>query len=182
VSDQSEGQPRDPGTTVAPTEPEHHSAAVQRARADIAAGREWKARDRLVGHLADRYDAEALELLGEVHYAMRDLPSAGAAWFGTARRGKDVDEAVEAWRERHADQFGQMWRSLPRTVRDREGNKRVDALRARAERDAPTPMSAPAPAKGGVDAAVVIAVLVGVLFVACALVGLVTVLRWIVPG
>jgi hypothetical protein len=182
VSDQRAGQPRDPGTTGAPTGPEHHSAAVQRARADIAAGREWKARDRLVGHLADRYDAEALELLGEVHYAMRDLPSAGAAWFGTARRGKDVDEAVEAWRERHADQFGQMWRSLPRTVRDREGNKRVDALRARAERDAPAPMSAPAPAKGGVDAAVVIAVLVGVLFVACALVGLVTVLRWIVPG
>jgi len=29
---------------------------------------------------------------------------------------------------------------------------------------------------------VVIAVLVGILFVACALVGLVTVLRWIVPG
>ena len=75
-----------------------------------------------------------------------------------------------------------MWRSLPRTVRDREGNKRVDALRARAERDAPAPVSAPATAKGGVDAAVVIAVLVGILFVACALVGLVTVLRWIVPG
>jgi len=182
VSDQSEGQPHDSGDAGGLQETEHHSAAVQRARADVAAGREWKARDRLVGHLADRYDAEALELLGEVHYAMRDLPSAGAAWFGTNRRGKDVDEAVEAWRERHADQFGQMWRSLPRTVRDREGNKRVDALRARAERDAPAPVSAPATAKGGVDAAVVIAVLVGILFVACALVGLVTVLRWIVPG
>jgi hypothetical protein len=33
-----------------------------------------------------------------------------------------------------------------------------------------------------VDAAVVIAVAVGVLFVACALVGLVTVLKWLVPG
>jgi hypothetical protein len=179
VSDHSESQPPEDGP---PAAPEHHSGAVQRARADLAAGREWKARDRLVGHLADHYDAEALELLGEVHYAMRDLPAAGAAWFGTTRRGKDVDEAVAAWRERHSDHFGQMWRSLPRTVRATEGNKRVDALRRRAEQQAPAPTSPPAAADGGVDAAVVIAVLVGVLFVACALVGLVTVLKWIVPG
>src|SRR5687767_12161264 len=79
------------------------SSAVLRARADLDAGREWKARERLVGHLAGDYDPEALELLGEVNYAMRDLPAAGAAWFGTTRRGKDVDEAVEAWRERHGD-------------------------------------------------------------------------------
>ena len=181
MSEHSDSQPRelhDPGGPQG----EHHSGAVQRARADIAAGREWKARDRLVGHLADHYDAEALELLGEVHYAMRDLPSAGAAWFGTSRRGEDVDESVDAWRERHADNFGQMWRSLPRTVRSHEGNKRVDALRRRAEQEAPAPATSPAPAKGGVDAAVVIAALVGILLVACALVGVVTVLRWIVPG
>jgi hypothetical protein len=181
VSDHTQSQPREQGEPGGPQQAEHHSGAVQRARADLAAGREWKARDRLVGHLADHYDAEALELLGEVHYAMRDLPSAGAAWFGTTRRGADVDTAVEAWRERHADHFGQMWRSLPRTVRDVHGNKRVDALRRRAEQDAPAPAIA-APAKGGVDAAVVIAVAVGVLFVACALVGLVTVLKWLVPG
>lgn len=164
---------------------EHHSGAVERARADLAAGRAWKARDRLTGHLADNLDPEALELLGEVHYAMGDMPAAGAAWFGTSRRGKDVDEAVEAWRERHSDHFEQMWRSLPRTVRDNPGNPRVEALRRRAGADrAPAArVASAAPQNGnGVDAAVVITVVLAVLFVICAVVGAVTLLRWIVPG
>ena len=185
--------------------------AVRRARADLAAGREWKARERLVGHLAAEYDAEALELLGEVSYAMRDLPAAGAAWFGTSRRGKDVDESVEAWRERYGDHFAQMWSSLPRSVRALEGNKRVDALRRRAEQVGSSggtgggsgpglPAKAPAgqaqagqaqagpthagddSGEGGADAATIIALALGVLFVACAVIGLVTVLGWLVPG
>ena len=171
------------------------SSAVQRARADLDAGREWKARERLVGQLAAEFDAEALELLGEVNYAMRDLPAAGAAWFGTARRGKDVDEAVEAWRERYGDHFAQMWSSLPRSVREREGNKRVDALRRRAEQPkapahpagssssaAAGPTGDPSSGEGGLDAATVIAVALAVLFVVCAVIGLVTVLKWVVPG
>lgn len=178
------------------------SGAVQRARADLEAGREWKARERLVGHLAAEYDAEALELLGEVSYAMRDLPAAGAAWFGTTRRGKDVDESVEAWRERHGDHFAQMWSSLPRSVRELEGNKRVDALRRRAEQvgssggaggaSSPALPGQPRPGQArassaddsgeGTDAATVIALALGVLFVACAVIGLVTVLGWLVPG
>jgi len=165
---------------------EHHSGAVERARADLAAGRAWKARDRLTGHLADNLDPEALELLGEVHYAMGDMPAAGAAWFGTGRRGQDVDEAVEAWRERHNDHFDQMWRSLPRTVRDNPGNPRVEALRRRAGADRtptrPAPSAPPHNGGGGVDAAVVITVVLAILFVICAIVGAVTVLRWILPG
>ena len=168
---------------------------MQRARADLGAGREWKARERLVGHLAGEFDAEALELLGEVNYAMRDLPAAGAAWFGTARRGQDVDEAIEAWRERHGDNFAQMWSSLPRSVREREGNKRVDALRRRAEqaKTPTTPTGSPRPpgagspvdstaGDGGPDAATIIAVALAGLFVVCAVIGLVTLLRWVVPG
>lgn len=163
--------------------------AVQHARADLEAGREWKAREGLLAHLAGEYDAEALELLGEVYYAMRDLPAAGAAWFGTARRGQDVDDAIVAWRERHDDHFAQMFSSLPRVVREREGNKRVDALRRRAEQldssdSAPTQAASIAEAApaNGPDAAFIIAVALGVLFVACAVIGLVTVLQWLVPG
>ena len=162
---------------------------VERARAHLEAGQEWKARDLLVGHVAGDYDPEALELLGEVSYAMRDLPSAGAAWFGTRRRGADVDAAVEAWRERHRDHFAQMWSSLPRSVRERHGNKRVDALRRRAEQ---VKSSEPAAEQGGtvhsttsgrgVDTATIIAVALGILFVACAVIGFVTVVRWLVPG
>ena len=153
-----------------------------------------------MGHLAAEYDPEALELLGEVSYAMRDLPAAGAAWFGTARRGNDVDESVEAWRERYGDHFAQMWSSLPRSVREREGNKRVDALRRRAEQVASNthgsatdgggaagPRAANRPpaedtGDGGTDAATIIAVGLALLFVVCAIIGLVTVLGWLVPG
>ncbi|NYG06798.1 hypothetical protein BJ986_001285 [Phycicoccus badiiscoriae] len=172
-------------TEEASTQPSSRTSnAVLRARADLEAGREWKARERLVGHLAGEFDAEALELLGEVNYAMRDLPAAGAAWFGTARRGHDVDEAVEAWRERHGDHFGQMWSSLPRSVREREGNKRVDALRRRAEQtQAPTTPPAATPSgEGGPDAATIIAIALAVLFVVCAVIGFVTLLAWITPG
>ncbi len=163
--------------------------AVARARADLEAGREWKARDRLSGLLADRYDAEALDLLGEVSYRMRDLPAAGAAWFGTPRRGADVEAAVEAWRERHNDHFAQMWRSLPRSVREQQGNKRIDALRRRAEQLEGRPGAAPRSGgkgrsgkDGGVDAAVVIAVAIAAFLVVCTVVGFVVVLRWLVPG
>lgn len=158
--------------------------ALDRARADLEAGREWKARDTLVGHVAHSYDPEALGLLGEVHATMRDLPAAGAAWFGTNRRGADVDAAVDAWRERHADDFVQMWHSLPRAVREHEGNKRVDALRRRVEKDQPAAGidAAEGDGGGGVDAAVVIAVAVGLLFLVCAGIGFVTLLGWLVPG
>jgi hypothetical protein len=165
------------------------SSAVQRARADLEAGREWKAREGLLAHLAGAYDAEALELLGEVNFVMRDLPAAGAAWFGTGRRGQDVDDAIDAWRERHHDHFAEMFRSLPRVVREREGNKRVDALRRRAQQvdssDSAPRQGSPldtSGGSGGLDAALVIAVGLGVLFVVCAVIGLVTVLRWLVPG
>lgn len=156
--------------------------AVELARTDLEAGREWKARDRLTAHVAGTWDPEALGLLGEVHARMRDLPSAGAAWFGSTRRGADVDEAVEAWRERHGDSFVQMWHSLPRSVRDHEGNARVDALRRRVERDQPAPVDrAEGYSEGGVDAAVIIAIALGVLFVVCAVIGFVTLLGWLVP-
>ena len=180
---------REPSSEVPPTsqQEEEPRDAVARARADMAVGREWKARERLLGHLAEGYDAQALELLGEVHYAMRDLPAAGAAWFGTNRRGADVDEAVAAWRERHGDHFPEMWRSLPRVVRDREGNKRVDALRRRMERDQPAAVSPAAPVEagdsgGGMDAAVVIALVLAGLFVVFAVVGFVWFIGWLLPG
>lgn len=185
VSDESQQTPSEAKRDTTSPDLEHHSGAVERARADLAAGRAWKARDRLTGHLADSQDPEALELLGEVHYGMGDLPAAGAAWFGTGRRGRDVDEAVEAWRERHADHFDQMWRSLPRTVRDHPGNPRVEALRRRAGADrtpAPPAANTPVETGGGVDPAVVITVVLAVLFVVCAVIGAVTLLRWIIPG
>lgn len=192
VSDDSQQTPSQAERDTTSPDLEHHSGAVERARADLAAGRAWKARDRLTGFLRDEYDDEALELLGEVHHTMGDLPAAGAAWFGTARRGRDVDEAIEAWRERYDDHFPEMWRSLPRTVREQPGNKRVEALRRRAEQTVAAAAAARPSAGahetssnqggGGPDAAVVIAGILAVVFLICAVIGFVTLLRWIIPG
>ena len=177
-------QPRGAGNQASGTPGSGSGGAVAQARADLAHGREWKARERLVAHLADAYDTEALELLGEVQYAMRDLPAAGAAWFGTGRRGEDVDTAIGAWRERYADHFPEMWLSLPGPGREHEGNKRVDALRRRAAAIPPVESAAavaPGEGSGGVDAAVVVALVLAGLFVVCAVIGFVTVLVWLVP-
>ena len=92
--------------------------AVERARADLAAGRAWKARDRLLGALAAApADQELLGLLGEVQHGMGDLPAAGRAWFCTERSGPEVDHALEAWRERHGGSAYEMWTDLPRRLR-----------------------------------------------------------------
>lgn len=87
--------------------------AFERARADLAAGRAWKARDRLAGIMATRTDDEVLDLLGEVYFAMHDLPAAGALWFVTGRSGADADEAIAAWRERFGGAEAR-WHSIPR--------------------------------------------------------------------
>lgn len=189
MDDDSRSQPAPAGSdTAAPegrTGAQGETGAVAQARADLAAGREWRARERLVAHLAETYDPEALELLGEVQYAMRDLPAAGAAWFGTGRRGEDVDAAVDAWREQYSDHFPAMWLSLPAPVREHEGNKRVDALRRRAAAvpapGAETPAAVEPEGSGGFDAAVVVALVLAGLFVVCAVIGFVTVLVWLVP-
>jgi hypothetical protein len=71
--------------------------ALRRAREDLAAGRPWKARERLRSYVnAYPTDDKALELLGEVHYAMGDLPAAGAAWILCKRDDEQVREAIEA--------------------------------------------------------------------------------------
>lgn len=80
--------------------------ALVRARADLAAGRPDRARDRLTGFLytlARRaaYREDAYALLGEVHAAMQDLPRAGAAWLLTTREGPEIERAVAAFHARY---------------------------------------------------------------------------------
>lgn len=88
-------------------------SVIDRARADLAAGRAWKARDRLQGARASApYDQEILGLLGEVAWSMGDLPAAGAAWWLTERTGPDVDAALAALRERAGDDPEQLLRMI----------------------------------------------------------------------
>ena len=108
-------------------------AVVEQARVARDAGAAWRARDLLTAHVEAERDPEALSLLGEVLHEMGDLPRAGAIWFAAGAKGPEVDVAVAAWREQTHDDFGQMWRSLPASVRAEPRPRRLEALRQRAQ-------------------------------------------------
>ena len=112
--------------------------SLDRARADVGAGRLWKARDRLNGLLLDRHDDELLDLLATVHFDMGDRPAAGALWFVTGRTDDKAVLAIEAWRERHGGDQAR-WRSLPNPVRRGPLPKHLDELRRAARRDSRRP-------------------------------------------
>lgn len=170
---------------------------LERAAADLASGRAWKARDRLSGALVNRCDDAVLGMLGEVCFAMRDLPAAGAAWFGTTRQGEDVDAALAAWFERFGHDPDELWRTLPWAVResarDTARSPRVAELarsvtraeRRRRPRLRPGEEAWPPvlPRTAGERAATVLAPVVGLsfgaFFLACLVVGAVTILRWL---
>lgn len=94
--------------------PPKEKPVLERARTDIAAGRLWKARERLAGAIRfDRYDQTVLELLGEVHFSMGDLPAAGRLWVLTERSGHDVESAREALQERYGNDPALILESIP---------------------------------------------------------------------
>ncbi len=158
------------------------TSALERARADLAAGRAWLARDRLTGLLDHRQDDEVLALLVEVHLAMGDLPKAGALLVLLGGEGPEVDAALAAWRHRYGDPEAR-WRSIPAPVRVARGPElaalRVaEADRPPGERDLP-PDHVEGGEGPGVGAALgCLLALAGVLAVlALALVGAATLLR-----
>ena len=181
--------PREPTPATDPST-STTSEAVTEATAAIEAKQLWVARDLLASRVREERDVDALRLLGEVHHGMGDLPAAGAAWFGAGVKGPEVESAVEAWRSSHGDDFAAMWRSLPRSVRQEPRSKKVEALRAKAleARDASdaaasaVSSSSPAESSGGIDAAQIIAWVIAAFVVVCAVVGLIEILRWMVPG
>ncbi|NNG38476.1 hypothetical protein HJ588_04200 [Flexivirga sp. ID2601S] len=111
------------------------SSAIERARADVGAGRLWKARDRLVGLLLQRQDDEVLDLLADVYYRMGDLPAAGALWFVTGRDDDSAHVAGAAWRQRYGGPHAQ-WHSIPPPVRAAVDRHHLAQLRSAARQDA----------------------------------------------
>jgi hypothetical protein len=93
---------------------EPEKPVLARARAEIAAGRLWKARDRLTGALrGDPYDQALLDLLGSLYLQMGEQPLAGSHWFLTERSGKDVELARAAFEERFGGDTIELLRVLP---------------------------------------------------------------------
>lgn len=183
---------RDTSTDAAaeqdPGAPEGDDGVLAEATEAIERHQLWVARDLLAEHVREERDLKALRLLGEVHHGMGDLPAAGAVWFGAGVKGPEVDAAVKAWRESHGDDFGAMWRSVPRSVRQEPRSKKVEALRAKALEARGATTATPDPAGsadtsgGGIDAAQIIAWVIAAFVIVCAVVGLVEILRWMVPG
>ncbi|MGA9761119.1 MAG: DUF6584 family protein [Gaiellaceae bacterium] len=94
--------------------PPDEKPVLERARAEIAAGRLWKARERLAGVIRfDRYDQKVLDLLGEVHFSMGDLPAAGRLWFLTERIGHETESAHAALQERYGNDPALILESIP---------------------------------------------------------------------
>jgi hypothetical protein len=86
---------------------------LERARADVEAGALWKARDRLQGLVRVwPADQQVLGMLGEVLFAMGDLPAAGRCWYLTERTGADVDAAMAAMERRHGRGALELTRAL----------------------------------------------------------------------
>lgn len=159
---------------------------IRRARADLAAGRPWKARDRLSGVLRQSPSNQpVLELLGEVLYQMGDAPAAGRVWFLTERRGPDVDEALRVFLERYGRHSIDLIRvlkvrapidSYPSEVRERLVTLQTEAKRERFDwqpPDQPTHSSRSRPLT-----AFALTALFGLILM-CLAVGVMTVLGWI---
>jgi hypothetical protein len=91
-----------------------------RVKEELDNGRLWKARDRLLGKLADQpANQDLLGLLGDVYFAMGDLPQAGRYWWLTDRDDDRADAAAKAFYERFGTRELDVLRALPRpTIAD----------------------------------------------------------------
>lgn len=151
---------------------------LEAARRDVANGRAWKAMDRLNGLLTVRVDDEVLDAMARVAFDMGDHPCAGGLWWVLGRDDEDARVAIAAWRERHGNAAAQ-FRSLPRQVRDVYPSA-AQSLRGAAE-GSKQPIAPAADERRGLSGFFedlgFAATLLG--FVALALVGLGTVMRWI---
>lgn len=86
-----------------------------RVKEELDRGRLWKARDRLLGKLADQpANQDILGLLGDIHFAMGDLPQAGRYWWLTDRDDDRADAAAKAFYERFGTAEIDVLRALPR--------------------------------------------------------------------
>lgn len=158
--------------------------ALARARADLAAGQAWKARDRLTGVMSTRTDDEVLDLLGEVYFQMGDLPAAGSLWFVTGRNDESAQAAIAAWHERFRGAEAR-WHSVPRARRmsaDEAHLKQLQhnsQLAARARWDMKRERVHAADRVHSTDWEGIVIMTVVFVVLALMAIGAVTVLRWI---
>jgi hypothetical protein len=88
--------------------------AFQRAEEEARAGRAWKALDRLRGLLVQfPADQDLLSRIGELHYAMGELPEAGRYWWLTELDDDAAHAARAAFHERYGNTPPTILAALP---------------------------------------------------------------------
>lgn len=155
---------------------------IERARADLASGQPWRARERLRSYLrTNPTDQRALELMGEVLYAMRDLPEAARYWLLTEKSGPAVSEAISAFEQRYRRSPVEAYRALPMKQAGPEDyppavSERVRSLRAAATATGYSTKAAPQPPAWSGWLSAALAFLVVVAGFASIVVGFITIL------
>ena len=181
-----------------PPDPREDDRARVLAGASAARARDehWRARRELISWLARwGHDAEVLALLGRVVLEMKDEPQAGRWWLLSSAEGPDVERAVDAsiadWRgarRRYLSQLPHRVRKglpkeLPAPARARLQRLGIDPVRL----ELPSPPAKPVARlertygdavqdTGCVAGCIMLVIAIVTVFV----VGLVTVVRWIV--
>ncbi len=109
---------------------------LSRVDRDVADGRLWKARDRLAGACVTApHDAVLLDRLGEVCFAMADLPAAGRAWLLAGRDDESARAALAAFEERAPAPVDRLRATAARAPLERYpalAQRRIAALREEA--------------------------------------------------
>lgn len=92
--------------------------AVERARADLAAGRAWLAAQRLEDRLRNvGHDDEAMQLMGAVRASMGDECEAGRWWLLSGATGDAVEVAVGRYVAAHGGDVVAAIEALPEAGR-----------------------------------------------------------------
>jgi hypothetical protein len=91
---------------------------IEKARAEVARGRLWRAKELLQGSLGNfGYNLELYEEYGSVLMQMGDLPAAGKFLFLSGVRRTEYDEPIALYLKRHKGSPAQLFSSFPRKAR-----------------------------------------------------------------
>ena len=110
-----------------------HKILKARVGNELAAGRAWRAKELLRGHIgSDAYDVELYEAYADLLARLGELPEAGKYYLLAGALGPEHEEAVELFLARHRKrQPVDVYRAFPSMARLRRLEDYPDAVRGR---------------------------------------------------
>jgi hypothetical protein len=89
----------------------------ERVRAEIAAGRLWRAKEILAGRVTTAFSFDACEQYGVVLMATHDLMAAGRYLFASGKRRAEYEEAIALFLARNGSSGDDLLGALPARVK-----------------------------------------------------------------